>query len=77
MLSKNFGATLRETRIEQGLSQEDLGFKSGLHRTYISLLERGLKSPSLHTIFKLSQALGLPPSEFFARLERNLGRGIK
>lgn len=38
-----FGRVLREVRADRGLSQEQFGFESGFHRTYISLLERGLK----------------------------------
>jgi transcriptional regulator with XRE-family HTH domain len=44
-----FGKVLKEIRQEHSLSQEELGFESGCHRTYISLLERGRKSPSLNT----------------------------
>ena len=50
ILAAAFGAVLRDVRKERGLSQEDLGFESGYHRTYVSLLERGLKSPSLQTL---------------------------
>jgi len=49
-----FGNVLRDIRQEHSLSQEELGFESGYHRTYISLLERGRKSPSLNTIFQLA-----------------------
>lgn len=70
ILAEAFGAVLREIRKERGFSQEDLGFESGYHRTYVSLLERGLKSPSLQTIFKLAQVLGIRPSELLARVER-------
>ncbi len=68
-LDKIFGQVLRELRREQGYSQEQLGFKSGYHRTYISLLERGLKNPTLKTIFDLAQALQSTPLEIVRRVE--------
>ena len=46
-----------------------LGFESGYHRTYISLLERGQKSPSLQTIFNLSKALKIEPAELIKLVE--------
>jgi len=73
VLAKAFGEELRNVRTERGLSQEELGFESGYHRTYISLLERGLKIPSLQTTFRLSSALGIAPSEFIARVQRRVG----
>ena len=69
ILAEAFGMVLREVRKERGLSQEDLGFESGYHRTYVSLLERGLKTPSLQTIFELSRALDIQPSKLLARVE--------
>ncbi len=71
---KAFGKVLREIRQEQSLSQEELGFKSGYHRTYISLLERGRKSPSLNTVFQLAAALRVSPSEILQRTESRVGR---
>jgi transcriptional regulator with XRE-family HTH domain len=65
-----FGQVLREIRRERGLSQEDLAFESGYHRTYISLLERGKKSPSLKTIFQLAKALNIEPSEIIDRIQK-------
>ena len=62
-LEKAFGHALRQLRQERGLSQEALGFQSGYHRTYISLLERGLKSPSLRTLFHLAEVLGVEVAE--------------
>jgi len=59
------------------LSQEDLGFKSGYHRTYISLLERGKKSPSLQTIFRLSEALNIDPSELIKQVQSRNDEFIK
>ncbi|MCL6611228.1 MAG: helix-turn-helix transcriptional regulator [Peptococcaceae bacterium] len=68
-LEKIFGRVLCDIRKERGLSQEELGFKSSYHRTYISLLERGQKSPSLNTIFRLATALDVYPSEIIQRVE--------
>jgi transcriptional regulator with XRE-family HTH domain len=67
-----FGKALKEFREGLGLSQERLGFESGCHRTYISLLERGKKSPSLGTIVRLASALGVLPSEILRRIESNV-----
>jgi len=44
---KAFGLAVRQKRLELKLSQEELAFQSKLHRTYISQIERGIKSPSL------------------------------
>lgn len=60
-LSQAFGRVLAEQRKLKGLSQERLASKSGLHRTYISQLERGLKSPSLNTLEALASVLGAAP----------------
>jgi transcriptional regulator with XRE-family HTH domain len=64
-----FGQVLRQFRTKKGMSQEDLAFESGYHRTYISLLERGKKSPSLKTIFQLAKALNIEPSEIIGRIQ--------
>lgn len=50
-------------------SQEALAFEAGLHRTYISLIERGKKSPTLAVIVRLANALGIKPSELLRRVE--------
>jgi len=68
-LGKIFGQVLKKIRIDQGLSQEQLAFESGFHRTYISLLERGQKNPSLKTIFQLSKTLKINPSDMLRRIE--------
>ncbi len=64
-----FGVTLRALREERGLSQEGLAFASGYHHTYIGLLERGRKSPSLGTLYRLAQALEVTPSELLHRAQ--------
>ncbi len=52
-----------------GISQEELGFRAGVHRTYISQIERGIKSPTLKVILKLGRALGLPAAKLVAAVE--------
>jgi transcriptional regulator with XRE-family HTH domain len=69
-LERLFGQILQLARLKSGLSQEQLGFDSGYHRTYISLLERGRKSPSLKTLFRLAQALQIDASNLIIPLEK-------
>ncbi|MCX5821649.1 MAG: helix-turn-helix transcriptional regulator [Deltaproteobacteria bacterium] len=69
ILGKAFGVVLRRLRQERGISQEGLGFESGYHRTYISLLERGQKSPSLQTIFRLANTLKIHPAELIRQVD--------
>ena len=51
-----FGQILKDLRNERGLSQQQLAFDSDLDRTYISLLERGLRLPTLGTVFKVASS---------------------
>jgi transcriptional regulator with XRE-family HTH domain len=68
-LEKSFGKVIMQLRKDLGLSQEELGFRSGYHRTYISQIERGIKSPSLKTIFNLAKALDIKPSDIINRVQ--------
>lgn len=54
-----FGKKLRQVRQEKGISQEKLAELAGLHRTYVSSVERGERNISLLNIEKLSLALGV------------------
>ena len=54
-----FGKNVKKYRLKSKLSQEKLGELTGLHRTYISDIERGLRSISLNNIDKLSKALNV------------------
>ncbi len=58
-LQKRFGEVIKRRRQARGISQEELADLTGLHRTYISQLERGLKSASLKTVVALAKALGV------------------
>jgi len=63
------GAVLRRLRKSMKFSQEELAFKSGLDRTYISMLERNIKQPTITTIFLLADGLEMKPSKFVQLLE--------
>lgn len=60
------GKNVRRIRQERGWSQEDLAFESGLHRTYISGIERGVRNPTATVIERLAITLGVRPSLLFA-----------
>ena len=59
----NFGRNLREVRLKKKMSQGDIAKKLGVHRSYISGLERGKRNPSLLTINKMAKAIGVEPKE--------------
>jgi transcriptional regulator with XRE-family HTH domain len=70
MLQANdFGGLLRRLREAANLSQERLAELSDLDRTFVSLLERGQRQPSLETVFSLCTALEIRPHEFVRQLE--------
>ena len=54
-----FGKRVAELRNMQHISQEELAYKCGLHRTYIGAIERGEKSPTLNTIEKIAKGLNV------------------
>lgn len=56
-VARHFGANLRRVRKEAELSQEEVGFRSSLHRTEVGLLERGARVPRIDTLVKLAGAL--------------------
>jgi transcriptional regulator with XRE-family HTH domain len=60
--------SLRQARKSEKISQEGLAERAGLHRTYISQLERGLKSPSLDVVVALAKGLRVTPLEFVSRI---------
>lgn len=59
-IAATFGKNLRACRLRAKLSQEELSFQTSLHRTEISLLERGRREPRLGTIIKLASTLSVP-----------------
>lgn len=61
-VARRFGSVLRELRQQRGLTQEALAELADLDRTYPSLLERGLRTPTLAVILRLANALETTPS---------------
>lgn len=64
-INQNFGSRIAEIRKSLGISQEELAFRCGVHRTYIGAIERGEKSPTLNTIQRLANGLNVPINDFF------------
>lgn len=67
-----FGRVLREQREARDLSQEALALKADVDRTFVSQIERGIRQPTLTTLYKLALALDVHPSTLIARVERLL-----
>ena len=74
---KAFGAALRDVRKEKGFSQEGMALDSGFDRTYISGVERGVKSPTVRALFKLAQFLNVKPSDLLRRTEELLSAATR
>lgn len=68
-LAEAFGSVLRDLRDARDLSQEALALEAGLDRTYISMLERGVKQPTLTTLFLLAKALRVSIAEMVRAAE--------
>lgn len=60
-VGQRFGANLSRLREQSGITQEELSFRAGLHRTEIGLLERGGRIPKIDTAAKLAGSLGVTP----------------
>ena len=66
------GEVLRRLREEKGKTQEVLSGLAGLDRTHYSKIERGLRSPTLDTLWKVAHALDLKPHELVEEIEKAL-----
>ena len=62
-IRKDFGKRIKEKRHALGISQEELSFRSGLHRTYVGSVERGERNISLENIYVMALALGCDVSD--------------
>jgi transcriptional regulator with XRE-family HTH domain len=70
LLEEALALILKEYRSKNNLSQEELAYKCDLDRTYISLLERGKRKPTLSVIFNICNSLNVTPSIFISQIEK-------
>ena len=73
-ITQKFGNRIKEIRQELGISQEELSYRSELHRTYISSIELGKRNVSLVNIEKLAKSLGCEITDFFTDKKTKHGR---
>jgi transcriptional regulator with XRE-family HTH domain len=69
-IRKQIGLNIRKKRDALGLSQEALAYESGIHRTYISGLERGVRNPTVTIIQAVAAALNVSPSELLEEIKK-------
>ena len=60
---EKFGDKMQKARKGKGVTQEELAAKLSMHRTYIGLIERGERNPTIRTLYKISKALGVQASD--------------
>ena len=72
-----FGKVIRQMRKEKDISQEKLAFECGLDRTFISLIERGKRQPTLRTIQKISTYFAIKPSVIIEKTENMIKNETK
>jgi transcriptional regulator with XRE-family HTH domain len=58
-----FGDKLQKVRKSKGISQEELAAKLAMHRTYVGMIERGERNPTIRTLYKIAKALKVSASE--------------
>lgn len=69
-----FGQAVREARLKQGLSQEEAALAGGIDRAYFGHVERATKTPTVNMIWRVSDAVGMKPSQLFRRAETILSK---
>lgn len=60
---EDFGRKMQKVRQARGITQEELAAKLAMHRTYIGLIERGERNPTIRTLYKIAKALKVPSSD--------------
>jgi transcriptional regulator with XRE-family HTH domain len=75
-LSDIVAQQVADARRQEGLSMDELADRAGVHRTYIGLLERRSRQPTLAVAANLAEALGLSLSELVERAEQDVANGV-
>lgn len=70
-IERAFGDEMRKARLKSGMSQMDLYKITGLDRTFISDLERGIQAPSIRTIFRAARGVGIEPELLIEKTKRS------
>jgi transcriptional regulator with XRE-family HTH domain len=65
-IRRQLARNLKRLRLEKGWSQEELADQAGLHRTYVSGVERGVRNPTITIVAALAKALGVSPAELLS-----------
>jgi transcriptional regulator with XRE-family HTH domain len=71
-LESAFGSVLRQLRESKGLSQEELADQCSIHRTYVSQLERGLKSPTLRLVWQICASLDVSLLSLITNVQKRM-----
>jgi len=72
-IRRQLGRNIRTLRTEKGWSQEDFAFESGLHRTYISGIERGARNPTITVVDKIAKTLKVPAATLLEDHKKSSG----
>ena len=70
------GETIRNYRLQKGMSQGDIEKRTGLLRCYLSRVENGHTIPSLDTLAKIATAMEMPLAQFFGGAQQNGGKAV-
>lgn len=69
-ICRSLGVRIRAMRLAKGWSQEELGWRSSLDRTYVSGIERGVRNPTLTVLYALAEGLEVSIGALFSSVER-------
>lgn len=69
-LDQAVSEVIRAHRARLGISQESLSIKAGVHRTFISKIEKASRNPTIESVFRLAAALGLEPEELIFEIKQ-------